>query len=769
MLTITYSYAQDLPLDFETSPVTADLVGFDGGVMTVEAVVAPQSTGNTSTKLAKLVKGAGAVWAGAKIILDTPFDFSTKSNIEVRIYTTAPIGSKIEFKAEQDIVNGASSGPKLAYTTKTGEWETLTFDFSGVAQTNLTALVMIPYMPGDAQGDGSEAATFYFDDIVQTEPPLELPLDFETSPVTADLVGFDGGVMTVEAVVAPQSTGNTSTKLAKLVKGAGAVWAGAKIILDTPFDFSTKSNIEVRIYTTAPIGSKIEFKAEQDIVNGASSGPKLAYTTKTGEWETLTFDFSGVAQTNLTALVMIPYMPGDAQGDGSEAATFYFDDIVQTEPSAATCTDGIQNGDETGIDCGGSSCATCPEITLPLDFSDASQLFTHVGDGAGGSVVMEGGQMRFNGNGQAYDQAYLDLTTSFSLMNAENNTFTVTMNPLLVPDGEERTHLIKASIGSSATSLQIEGKSIGSGSQEVTFNFGTMLGAEAWDRITIFMDFGPDGANTYNGKTTSYLISGITLGADPVVPQVPPTVAAPTAPARNAADVISIYSKTTDAASVYADIAGVSFPTWGHLNGAPIPEAFENDLALKLPTFTYQGVEFPETDLSGMTMLHLDIWAQAQNVGLDLIATVGGAKRVNIASNDGEWSSVDIALSDFTGLNLSQIFQMKFYGFDGANADGSLDIYLDNIYFYTGSPLSTDKNNIVNVSLYPNPAKGSLNISAKNTIENATIYNVLGKKIKSFTVNAKTSSLDVSGLSRGIYILKYTANNAVGSMKFVKE
>ena len=597
----------------------------------------------------------------------------------------------------------------------------------------------------------------------------DLPLDFETSPVTADLVGFDGGVMTVEAVVSPQSTGNTSTKLAKLVKGAGAVWAGAKIILDTPFDFSTKSNIEVRIYTTAPIGSKIEFKAEQDIVNGASSGPKLAYTTKTGEWETLTFDFSGVAQTNLTALVMIPYMPGDAQGDGSEAATFYFDDIVQTEPSAATCTDGIQNGDETGIDCGGSSCATCPEITLPLDFSDASQLFTHVGDGAGGSVVMEGGQMRFNGNGQAYDQAYLDLTTSFSLMNAENNTFTVTMNPLLVPDGEERTHLIKASIGSSATSLQIEGKSIGSGSQEVTFNFGTMLGAEAWDRITIFMDFGPDGANTYNGKTTSYLISGITLGADPVVPQVPPNVAAPTAPARNAADVISIYSKTTDAASVYADIAGVSFPTWGHLNGAPIPEAFENDLALKLPTFTYQGVEFPETDLSGMTMLHLDIWAQAQNVGLDLIATVGGAKRVNIASNDGEWSSVDIALSDFTGLNLSQIFQMKFYGFDGANADGSLDIYLDNIYFYTGSPLSTDKNNIVNVSLYPNPAKGSLNISAKNTIENATIYNVLGKKIKSFTVNAKTSSLDVSGLSRGIYILKYTANNAVGSMKFVKE
>ena len=109
MLTISFSYAQDLPLDFETSPVTADMSGFDGAVITVEAVVAPQSTGNSSVNLAKLVKGAGQPWAGAKIVLDTPFDFSTNSNIEARIYTIAPVGSKIEFKAEG---GGAASGAK---------------------------------------------------------------------------------------------------------------------------------------------------------------------------------------------------------------------------------------------------------------------------------------------------------------------------------------------------------------------------------------------------------------------------------------------------------------------------------------------------------------------------------------------------------------------------------------------------------------------------------------------------------------------------------
>ena len=594
----------------------------------------------------------------------------------------------------------------------------------------------------------------------------DLPLDFETSPVTADMEGFDGGVITVEAVVTPQSTGNTSTNLAKLVKGAGEVYAGAKIVLDTPFDFSTNSNIEVRIYTTAPIGSKIEFKAEG---TGTPSGAKYALTTKTGEWETLTFDFSDVTNTGLTILVMIPWMPGDVQGDGSEAATFYFDDIVQTEPPAATCEDGIQNGDETGIDCGGTSCDACPEITLPLDFSDPSQLFTYndAGNG-GGSVVMEDGKMRFNGNGHAYDQAFLDLTTPFSLMTAANNTFTVTMNPLLVPDGEKRTHLIKVNIGSAANpTLQVEGKSIGSGSQEVTFNFGPNLGAEAWDRITIFMDFGPQGIGDYNAIVTDYLISSITLGADPVVVQVPPTGAAPTPPARSAADVVSIYSKITNApTSVYTDITGVDFPNWGLGSGNVSQEAFENDLVLKFPAYDFQGVQFPDTDLTGMTMLHLDIWAQTQGVGLMLIANGGANKSVNITSNDGEWSSVDIALSDFTGLDLSQIFQMKFYGLNGANADRSLDIYLDNIYFYTGDALNIDKNNISNASLYPNPANGIVYFSTTtNDALSVSVFDMLGKQV--MEAQNVQSQLNISSLNPGMYFVKMTQGSSTSTKKLV--
>lgn len=37
--------------------------------------------------------------------------------------------------------------------------------------------------------------------------------------------------------------------------------------------------------------------------------------------------------------------------------------------ASATCSDGIMNGDETGIDCGGTACMACEEEAMSIDFS----------------------------------------------------------------------------------------------------------------------------------------------------------------------------------------------------------------------------------------------------------------------------------------------------------------------------------------------------------------------------------------------------------------
>ena len=60
-----------------------------------------------------------------------------------------------------------------------------------------------------------------------------------------------------------------------------------------------------------------------------------------------------------------------------------------------TCDDGIQNGDETGIDCGGSNCAACPcpesPLTLTITFDDYPEETSWVVTNAANTTVASGG------------------------------------------------------------------------------------------------------------------------------------------------------------------------------------------------------------------------------------------------------------------------------------------------------------------------------------------------------------------------------------------
>ena len=78
-------------------------------------------------------------------------------------------------------------------------------------------------------------------------------------------------------------------------------------------------------------------------------------------------------------------------------------------------------------------------------------------------------------------------------------------------------------------------------------------------------------------------------------------------------------------------------------------------------------------------------------------------------------------------------------------------------------------NSLTKVSLYPNPTSNRLNISAADTIKNAEIYNLLGKRVMSLNINNTSESIDVSNLASGIYLIKYEVNNAVGTSKFIKK
>lgn len=73
------------------------------------------------------------------------------------------------------------------------------------------------------------------------------------------------------------------------------------------------------------------------------------------------------------------------------------------------------------------------------------------------------------------------------------------------------------------------------------------------------------------------------------------------------------------------------------------------------------------------------------------------------------------------------------------------------------------------ISLYPNPVKDILNItlSENTSIENYEIYDLLGKKVMS--KNTTQNTVNISGLSKGIYLLKVLTNEGIITNKFIKE
>ena len=81
--------------------------------------------------------------------------------------------------------------------------------------------------------------------------------------------------------------------------------------------------------------------------------------------------------------------------------------------------------------------------------------------------------------------------------------------------------------------------------------------------------------------------------------------------------------------------------------------------------------------------------------------------------------------------------------------------------------LSTNQNSLQpNISFSPNPTTS--NITFSQEIEDLEIFDLTGKKIKSFE-NA-TTTFDVSGLEKGIYLLKgKTIEGSEFNEKLIKE
>ncbi len=93
--------------------------------------------------------------------------------------------------------------------------------------------------------------------------------------------------------------------------------------------------------------------------------------------------------------------------------------------------------------------------------------------------------------------------------------------------------------------------------------------------------------------------------------------------------------------------------------------------------------------------------------------------------------------------------------------------YVDDVTLATGELGVNDFSANV-FSVYPNPVKDVLNISSKASVDNVTVFDILGKKVLSVNPDAVSPSINMSNLASGAYMVKVTIGNASKTIKVIK-
>ena len=239
--------------------------------------------------------------------------------------------------------------------------------------------------------------------------------------------------------------------------------------------------------------------------------------------------------------------------------------------------------------------------------------------------------------------------------------------------------------------------------------------------------------------------------------------AAAPAPQTNPATVIALYGET--------------YPITGYLEGfggvitVDLDPTAEVNNALKIDfNNAGYGQGFSTKDVSGMQFVHFDYYTtDATTFRLYLMSGTPTHEAIynvpGIVKN--EWVSVNIPMSYFTntnGFKAAEFFQFKF---DTAGATPGT-VYFDNLYF-TSSSLGTTKFEKSNLKVYPNPATSNITIESNSAIERVSVYNILGQEVLSKSPKANNTTLDISNLQKGTYLVKTTSEGKTETTKVIKK
>lgn len=148
------------------------------------------------------------------------------------------------------------------------------------------------------------------------------------------------------------------------------------------------------------------------------------------------------------------------------------------------------------------------------------------------------------------------------------------------------------------------------------------------------------------------------------------------------------------------------------------------------------------------------------------------AVTVGTAADDSSFTSysTNSGLTWTQVMPTTQVTNLKFknatFGFGGGFTSSAT---VGGIYKYSGTQLGINQfENNTKLAIWPNPTHNMIQFSGAD-IASIIVYNVLGKQVLSKSLTSGSSSVDVSSLTTGMYLVQATTTNgATSTAKFMK-
>ena len=130
-----------------------------------------------------------------------------------------------------------------------------------------------------------------------------------------------------------------------------------------------------------------------------------------------------------------------------------------------------------------------------------------------------------------------------------------------------------------------------------------------------------------------------------------------------------------------------------------------------------------------------------------------------------------IVIFDGTALTTGASYN-KLVLFNELN-EGLGDGTANSTYYYDdisqSLTLSTAKFETSSVKMYPNPVRNSLTIDANSSIQNVSVFNILGQEVMKVSPKSNSITLQTSELQKGAYMVRTEIDGKVSTNKIIKE